>query len=234
MRKYDKHAHIAKLQKRIEIEQRRIARYEKGIAELKHGRYDAIERVKEHLNDTRYVTKKGNIRKNLKASDVKALENYFNATFKNKESEYNKVKTVKARTQQRPHVRKNLEEKYNLSRKDAESYIKNVLTIQNEYMQDRLAISSDQIMSLTETFDKITHEVVKKTAEYIIKEKEEKLPSFMEVYAGEDADFELMYDVVEVINNMPEIDRESELDIDKIANALIKKKKRKKKKRGKF
>ena len=206
-RKPTKKQQISRLQKELSREQKNIERYERGVESLAHTRYNAIENVEKQLRtfqEKGYITKKGTIRKNIRADKLQELNNYFAGTFRNDESAYSKVKTRKSRTQTKKHIARNLAEKWDESEKDVKRYIQNITALQNNALMDKLGLDSNQVRILTETYEDVTPETLVEVAEYLIADKEKNTPSLMQQYIGEDDFFEAMTDLVERVENLSE------------------------------
>lgn len=207
--------YVNKINSEIEKARRRIERYDKGIAKGEHGRFDAIESLKntlEQYEEKGYLTKSGAIRKNISNKSLELIKPKMSSTLLNKESAYHRVKTVKARTQSTPHVAYNLAELWGVDVRTAKKYIKTITELQNNALMDKLGFSSTQVEQLIETYTQITPDTLRKVAEYLIEDSKKSMPEFMSKYKRKDDFTRAMIDILEKVDNLPQELKNAPLD----------------------
>lgn len=212
-----KEKQIARIQKELNTETKRIERYKKGLEKNEHGQYREIENVAKKLDEYKrkgYITKSGTIRKSISQKKLEEINTYFSATFRNKKSSYNQVKTVKARTQTRRHIAYNLAKKWDMSEKEAKNYIKTMTKIQNDSLFELLGYDSEQVRVLMETNEDITFDTIKTVSEYLLNDKAKNTPEIMQKYTGQDDYFEALTDIIAKVENLD--DRLKHEDIERI------------------
>lgn len=215
MTKKQKVNYVNKINREIEKARRVIERYDKGIAKGEHGRFDAIESLKntlEQYEEKGYLTKRGEIRKNISNKSLELIKPKMSSTLLNKESAYHRVKTVKARTQSKPHVAYNLSKLWGVDVRTAKKYIKTITELQNNALMDKLGFSSTQIEQLVETYTQITPDTLRKVAEYLIEDNKKSMPEFMSKYKKKDDFTRAMIDILEKVDNLPQELKNAPLD----------------------
>ena len=132
----------------------------------------------------------------------------------NKESAYNRVKTVKARTTTKKHIAYNLAENWGITEKEAKKYIKDITALQTRSLFDVLGLNSDQVMQLATTYNNITPETLVEVAEYLIRDKNRNIPEFMRRYEKQDDFYRALIDIFEKVEDLPDrLKKESIEDI---------------------
>lgn len=215
MTKKQKLNYINKINREIEKARRVIERYDKGIEKSEHGRFDAIESLKNTFNqyeEKGYLTKSGAIRKNISNKSLELIKPKMSSTLLNKESAYYRVKTVKARTQSKPHVAYNLSKLWGVDIRTSKKYIKTITELQNNALMDKLGFSSTQVEQLVETYTQITPDTLRKVAEYLIEDNKKSMPEFMSKYKKKDDFTRAMIDILEKVDNLPQELKNAPLD----------------------
>ena len=215
MTKKQKVNYVNKINREIEKAHRVIARYDKGIAKNEHGRFNAIESLKNTLNqyeERGFLTKSGVIRKNISYKSLEEIKPILSSTLLNKKSAYHRVKTVKARTRTIPHVANNLSKLWGIDVITAKKYIKTITELQNNALMDKLGFNSDQVEQLVETYTQITPDTFRKVAEYLIEDSKKSMPDFMSKYKKKDDFTRAMIDILEKVDNLPQELKNAPLD----------------------
>ena len=146
----------SKLESLIKQEERTYSAYIKDVETGRSKKYSAIESVHDALVKEKIFTKKGNIRKNISASKEEKISAILSANLINENSLYNKVNTRKKREERQIVSLENLMQEWDMGEAQAKRYVRNVTKLQNEYLLDKLFISSDDVRRITTTTDNLS------------------------------------------------------------------------------
>lgn len=208
---------INKFNREIKKARKRLARYELGLERNEHTKIDAFETLKRTLESWErgnLFTKSGDIRKNISYNKFVMVRSLVNATLLNKQSEYNKYKTVKSRTRNIPHITRNLAKQWDMTEQEVKRFIHLSTGLQNTALYETLGLDSEQVRRIADEHDDINLDTLEKVAEYLIKDKNRNTPKFMKSSLRTDDYFNALNEILTRVQNLP--DKLKQASIEKI------------------
>lgn len=202
-----KQRNINRLSKELVKARKRVARYEKGLNKGEHTKIDAMETVRSQLAQFErlgYFNKKGELRKNLSKSKLTYVESFTKGFLINKKSEYHKYKTVKSRTQNKPHIIYNLAKEWDMTESEVKRFINASTRLQNTGLLELLGLGSEQVRDLLDEHEDLSLDTLEKVSLYLIKDKERNVPQIMSEFLGEDDYYLALQEILNRVSNIDE------------------------------